>query len=160
MATRRDPLARVVDAAVALPVCAATAAARTVPVALHAGARQLARIAELAARVAQEARDGPEHAEPQATATVTADTIIAEASEPDPALDGNDRDARPTASDPDEVDVDELPIDGYDQLAARQIVDRLSSLTVDELALVASYERAHRHRRTVLGKLEQLGAAT
>ena len=52
--------------------------------------------------------------------------------------------------------VDSLPIDGYDLLAARQVCDRLTSLTSDELEQVAHYEQTHRGRRTVLGKIEQL----
>jgi hypothetical protein len=49
-----------------------------------------------------------------------------------------------------------LPIDGYDQLSARQIVDRLGGLTPGELAAVARYERRKRRRQTVLGRIEQL----
>jgi len=54
------------------------------------------------------------------------------------------------------VAVDELPVDGYDHLAASQVVDRLAALTADELELVAEYERAHRHRQSVLAKVAQL----
>jgi len=55
-------------------------------------------------------------------------------------------------------DADEaaLPIDDYDHLAASQILDRLAGLTSSELELVAAYERAHRHRQTVLGRVAQL----
>ncbi len=52
--------------------------------------------------------------------------------------------------------VEQLPIDGYDHLAASQVVDRLTALTPDELALVADYERAKRHRQSVLAKIAQL----
>lgn len=51
---------------------------------------------------------------------------------------------------------EELPIDGYDHLAASQVVDRLGALTPSELQTVADYERAHRHRQSVLAKLAQL----
>lgn len=52
----------------------------------------------------------------------------------------------------------ELPIDGYDHLAASQVVDRLDALTDAELDAVAAYERAHRHRQTVLARVAQLQA--
>src|SRR5687767_9238331 len=37
---------------------------------------------------------------------------------------------------------DDLPIEGYDHLAASQVVDRLDDLTPRERELVATYERA------------------
>jgi hypothetical protein len=52
--------------------------------------------------------------------------------------------------------VDELPIPGYDSLAAAQVVGRLDALDPDELDRVAAYETAHRHRRTILAKVAQL----
>lgn len=55
-------------------------------------------------------------------------------------------------------DPDGLPLDDYDHLAARQVVDRLSALSDSELVEVATYETSHRHRRTILGKIEQLQA--
>ena len=50
----------------------------------------------------------------------------------------------------------ELPIPGYDALSASQVVERLIGLTSDELDAVHAYETAHRQRRTILGKIEQL----
>jgi hypothetical protein len=50
----------------------------------------------------------------------------------------------------------ELPIPGYDALSASQVVERLIGLTPGELAAVHAYETAHRQRRTILGKIEQL----
>jgi hypothetical protein len=52
----------------------------------------------------------------------------------------------------------ELPIPGYDALSAPQVVERLAGLNVDELRAVQAYESAHRKRRTILGKIEQLAA--
>lgn len=49
-----------------------------------------------------------------------------------------------------------LPFDGYDSLPASQIVDLLPRLPAVELQLVRDYETAHRRRRTVLGRIEQL----
>lgn len=56
----------------------------------------------------------------------------------------------------DAPDVSELAIEGYDHLAARQVVDRLEGLAPVELDRVERYESANRRRRTVLGKIEQL----
>ncbi|HET9730753.1 MAG TPA: hypothetical protein VFR41_15085 [Acidimicrobiia bacterium] len=50
----------------------------------------------------------------------------------------------------------ELPIPGYDSLSASQVVERLGGLAPTELDLVHAYENAHRQRRTILGKIEQL----
>jgi hypothetical protein len=49
-----------------------------------------------------------------------------------------------------------LPIDEYESLAASQVVARLPTLTEAELEEVRSFEAAHRGRRTILGKIEQL----
>lgn len=49
-----------------------------------------------------------------------------------------------------------LPIPDYDELSASQVVERLDGLPVDELAAVRAYEEAHRGRRTILFKIDQL----
>ena len=49
-----------------------------------------------------------------------------------------------------------LPIEEYESLAASQVVARLASLRPDELAVVRDFEAAHRGRRTILGKIDQL----
>lgn len=49
-----------------------------------------------------------------------------------------------------------LALPDYDQLPAAHIVGKLAGLTDDERADIEAYEIAHRHRRTVLGKLDQL----
>ena len=51
-----------------------------------------------------------------------------------------------------------LPIDDYDSLAASQVVARLAAFGSDELTAIAEYESAHRSRRTILGKIQQLQA--
>jgi hypothetical protein len=53
---------------------------------------------------------------------------------------------------------DRLPIDGYESLAASQVVARLGSLGAVELDVIESFERAHRNRRTVLGRIAQVRA--
>ena len=56
----------------------------------------------------------------------------------------------------DEIAVESLAIDGYDALAASQIVGRLAALSSDELDLVGRYEASHRARRTILGQVVRL----
>jgi hypothetical protein len=58
----------------------------------------------------------------------------------------------------DEPDGDGLPIPGYDQLAASQVIARLPGLTPSELDRIEAHEAAHRNRRTVLAKISQLRA--
>ncbi len=65
-----------------------------------------------------------------------------------------DSDLGPTES----ISVADLPIDGYDDLAARQVVDRLGALDRADLARIETYEREHRNRSTVLGKISMLTA--
>ena len=52
--------------------------------------------------------------------------------------------------------VSALAIPGYDSLSASQVVQRLDGLSVDELEDVRAHELAHRHRRTILHRIEQL----
>jgi hypothetical protein len=56
---------------------------------------------------------------------------------------------------PEDTSVD-LPIEDYESLAASHVVDRLPTLTPAELTAVQVYETAHRGRRTILGRVEQL----
>jgi len=52
--------------------------------------------------------------------------------------------------------VETLAIPHYDSLAASQVVGRLGALSDDELEAVAAYELAHRGRRTIMNRTEQL----
>lgn len=52
-----------------------------------------------------------------------------------------------------------LALADYDSLAASQIVARLDALPADELEAIRRYESAHRQRRTVTGKIQQLQSA-
>ena len=60
----------------------------------------------------------------------------------------------------DVVSAGALGIDAYDALSASQVIERLDGLTVDERAAVEDYELAHRNRKTILSRLEQLRQAT
>ena len=53
---------------------------------------------------------------------------------------------------------DTLPIPGYDALSGSQVVERLAGLSTAELDAVRAYESAHRNRRTILGKIDQISA--
>lgn len=62
-------------------------------------------------------------------------------------------DDRPSAAG---QDADELPIEEYESLAASHVVARLANLSPTELREVREFEAAHRCRRTVLGRIDQL----
>jgi hypothetical protein len=49
-----------------------------------------------------------------------------------------------------------LAIPGYDSLSASQVVQRLEGLSPAELEEVRAHEAAHRQRRTILHRVEQL----
>ena len=49
-----------------------------------------------------------------------------------------------------------LGIPGYDSLSASQVVQRLGGLSEAELEAVRGHESAHRHRRTILNRVDQL----
>ena len=72
-----------------------------------------------------------------------AEAVVAETVEPE----------LPTA------DVESLALPDYDQLPAAHIVGKLEGLTQGERNVIELYETAGRHRRTVLGKLDQLREA-
>jgi hypothetical protein len=54
---------------------------------------------------------------------------------------------------------DELVLPDYDHLPASHVVAKLASLDQAERDAIERYETAHRHRRTILGKLDQLRSA-
>jgi hypothetical protein len=53
-----------------------------------------------------------------------------------------------------------LPIAGYDDLSALQILDLLGALNKTELARIKKYESAHRCRQTILKKIVTLSDAS
>jgi hypothetical protein len=52
--------------------------------------------------------------------------------------------------------MESLAIPGYDSLSASQVVQRLAGLSQPELMAVRAHEQSHRHRRTILNRVEQL----
>ena len=68
-----------------------------------------------------------------------------------------DRDAPPVESvGRADSTADHLPLEDYESLAASHVVARLDRLSPDELVQIREFEEAHRGRRTILGKIEQL----
>lgn len=140
MSTPRQPLDRLIDLAVAVPTCTLVAARRAVPLAARIGAAGTVHVVErLSAAVHQMRNDTPE---------VTDEVVKAVA---------DDVESGPEPK-PESIPVTDLPIDGYDDLAARQVVDRLAALDRADLGRVEVYEREHRNRSTVLGKIAMLTA--
>ena len=141
MGTRRAPLDRLVDLAVAVPTCTLVAARRAVPLAARIGTLGTARLIGRVSEAVHERRQDPQ-----------IDELLSEAIDDAAERDIEDEDPIETIS------VDELPIDGYDDLAARQVVDRLDDLDPADLGRIETYEREHRNRSTVLGKISILTA--
>lgn len=140
MSSPRQPLDRIIDLAVAVPTCTLVAARRAVPLAVRIGAAGTVRVVErVSAAVHQLRNDTPEIADEVVTAV--ADDIEVG---PEP--------------EPESIPVTDLPIEGYDDLAARQVVDRLAALDRADLGRIEVYEREHRNRSTVLGKIAMLTA--
>jgi uncharacterized protein (DUF433 family) len=50
--------------------------------------------------------------------------------------------------------VEDLPIEGYDELTAQEVIDQLRSLTQEDLTLVKAYERRHQNRSTVIQAID------
>ena len=70
---------------------------------------------------------------------------------------------QPPAGDHAESDIPDatsLALADYDHLSSAQIVAKLEGLDAVERDAIERYERNGRHRRTVLGKLDQLRTAT
>ena len=63
-------------------------------------------------------------------------------------------------ADADVPDVTSLALADYDHLSSAQIVAKLEGLDAVERDAIERYEHNGRHRRTVLGKLDQLRTAT
>lgn len=138
MTAPRQPIDRLIDLAVAVPSCALVAARRAVPLAARIGVAGTVRVVERVSTAVHELRPDADE---------TTDELIEHAEEP-----------VADAGVPESVPASDLPIEGYDDLAARQVVDRLAALDAADLARIEIYEREHRNRSTVLGKIAMLTA--
>lgn len=90
---------------------------------------------------------------------VVAEPVVVEPAVAEPAVAEPIVADEPVVPTPGAVASDGLPIDGYDTLAASQVVARLDGLDGSALEAVRAYEAAHRNRKTVLGKVAQLQRA-
>jgi hypothetical protein len=158
MAVGRDPVDRVIDFVIAVPVSIVAAARQLMPVRVTRLERKVAHDLDLMARYAKRAAPSMPRRSAGAVpspATNEHDAARAGRSATSPAA-VDAREIGEAAAMAVEVPADELPIEGYDQLSARQIVDRLGALTGPDLALVEQHEQRHRRRQTVLLRIAQL----
>jgi len=156
--TRRlRPLARLVDLFVFAPIGFLLEAPRLVPELAEAGRRSL-----LGCRRAGQPRAGQPQAGPATPGfggpALRPLTGVAGGAPPDAELVDPAEEIVITVEREDEVEDDPLPIPGYDQLAASQVIAHLTGLSTGELKHIEGYETAHRHRRTILAKIAQLRA--
>ena len=97
------------------------------------------------------AREG-RRSEPESKTHETSEPAVDESVEPGEktATDGVATDATPPSR------TARLPIAGYDDLTAKEIIGLLDDLTHDQLVRVRSHEAANRNRKTVLAKIDRL----
>jgi hypothetical protein len=159
MAAGRDPTDRVIDLVIAVPVSIVAAVRQLIPVGVTRLEQKVGRDLDLIVRYARRAAPSmPRRSRGAARSRVSVDDATDRAVRADADADVVDAHAIDdvVASTADEVPADHLPIEGYDQLSARQIVDRLGALTGPELALIAQHEHGHRRRQTILLRIAQL----
>jgi hypothetical protein len=150
MATERPIVEEVLDFALYAPLGLALTIAEDLPALVNRGRRQIegqlgvARfVGRMAARQIRNQIDAylatpePQRREPPA------DVSPASA----PSVRGESAGAPSSAG---------LAIEGYDSLAASQVIARLGTLEPDELAAIGSYESATRRRQTILNRIAQL----
>jgi hypothetical protein len=162
---RPDPVRRLVDVAVYAPIGLAAMARDHLPEIVETGrerVRQRLTVARFIGQlVVQQSRievskrleSQPATSSPRvpAHASGSAEPAVDEVAKPSPSVEP------PVPSPP---PVDSLPIADYESLAASQVVARLGGLDHDDLDAIEAFERAHRNRRTVLGKVDQLRSAS
>ena len=56
-------------------------------------------------------------------------------------------------------DAEALALADYDHLSSAQVISKLAGLDLNELDAIELYEQSGRHRRTILGKIDQLRSA-
>ncbi len=155
MAAGKTPLGHVVDLVVYAPVGLITLAQRELPELISAGKTRVDNQITLARFIGKMAvKQGSNEFKRRmraAEASRTTTPAAAQVSDILPVLDIAPSSARNTS-------VADLPIDGYDSLAASQVVQRLNTLTPAELETVRAHEESNRARRTILGKITQLQA--
>ena len=157
MAAGKTPLGHVVDLVVYAPVGLITLAQRELPELISAGKTRVDNQITLARFIGKMAvKQGSNEFKRRmraAEASREAKPPAAQVIDIKPSIEV----ASPSPS-PRSAPGAHLPIDGYDSLAASQVVQRLNTLTSAELEIVRVHEEANRARRTILGKIAQLQA--
>ncbi|MGE5211440.1 MAG: hypothetical protein ACM3MM_09235 [Acidobacteriota bacterium] len=160
---RRPPLARLVELAVVVPVEVGSRLIEAVPAVVD-------KVPSAAERVKREivlARFLGKLVVDQGVRELRS-RLTPGHSHGDPAtgVDESEQNGTPEAASPaavvvaDVPDVTTLALADYDHLSSAQIVGKLDGLDDAEREAIERYELAGRHRRTILGKLEQLRTAS
>lgn len=150
---------RLLEVGVYLPVGIAVTVAEELPALAEKGRSQLEKNLKVAnvigrfavAEAQRRINRGPGARRPEAPST---SLRAEETARPQPS--GGAVRVPPAAGAASSRDASALPIPGYDTLAASQVVQRLPSLSRDELEAVRRYEMATRGRRTILHRIAQL----
>ncbi len=165
MSEDKNPIEHAVELAVLAPIGFALEAKKLLPTFVERG-RQQVNMAKVIGQFAVA------HGQNTATKKLTsvqaqAESILAEfglaGTEPDAVVDEPPAPAEPVqpaapAAPRSSDAAATLSIADYDSLAASQVIPRLAGLSPEELAAVEAYELSHRGRKTILGKITQLGA--
>src|SRR5262249_11733236 len=157
----KDRLRQLIDVAVYAPIGLLTMAQRELPHLVAAGKTRVDNQLTMARFVGKMAvrRGRKEIGQRMADAnTATQRDVLTSPLAADPADDPSGESLpeaiiEAVAHSPELADADSMPIEGYDSLAASQVVLRLGSLTSAELDAIEQYESTHRARRTILGKI-------
>ncbi len=130
------------------------ASARTIgkfvtPIARKQGTKLVkAKVAEITGSTLPKSRQGPRSVE-----TAEGRPAVVRTAKPKVARPGTTGSAEASPKDP---SIPHEPFAGYDHLGSAAVVARLGELSRAERSAVRAYETAHRNRRTVLGRLDQL----
>jgi hypothetical protein len=150
MATRNDPVQRLLDLAVYAPIGALTLLQRELPKLADDGRNRVGTQVTVARMIGQFAvAQGRKELDKRLAAFTAAATTGPSTAARRPVDTSATERPSPSGS-------EHLAIVGYDELAASQVVACLTGLSPDELTAIADYERSHRNRRTVLAKVAQL----
>jgi len=152
----RPPIERLLDLALYAPIGMYTALKEELPAFTRQGRQvvenrvMLARfIGQMAVQQGRREADKRLAARRPAASSAVIDTVAREATSAPTDV------AAPVA--PDEVpSADSLAIPGYESLPAVNVVQRLATLTADEIEQIRRFEVANRGRRTILAKIDVL----
>jgi hypothetical protein len=158
----RPPLARLVELAVVVPIEVGSRLIEAVPAVVDkvpSAAERVKREIVLARFlgklvVDQGVRELRSRLTPEHSHSAPATSVD------EPEQSGTPEPAPPPVVVADVPDVTALALADYDHLSSAQIVGKLDGLDDAERVAIERYELAGRHRRTILGKLEQLRTAS